>query len=296
MDKNLLTCGDNLSALDDLVKKGGAMKSADIKAPVISLIDQMLAATSEFIDTAYKMVDSCRRKDKGRNSYSRLVIAFYMRRAIELTESFIILLRHNRLADSALLLRSFWEMGINTGYIFRSGKEKEINAIRSLLDEDRRRIELLERNSGEFEASGLDIKSKKAEIERHLEEAKASFTKEYKTDDWKWKRIRSRAEASEDPVLKQVYYLVYPHLCSIEHHDASFGKNYVEEEGCKPLKEIRKDFTLRPDVNLIMCRSILLVIMKTFNEEFCLRWGERLKLLEAKQGQEYAEMKKRDHK
>jgi hypothetical protein len=272
------------------------MNNENPKTPVNSLLDQMLATTSEFIDIAYKMVDSGWRKDKIVHSYSRVAIAFYMRRAIELTESFVILLRQNRPVDSALLLRSFWEMGINTAYVFHDEKEKEINAVRYLLSHYEGKLKLLKDNQLEFEEGGLDVNTRKAEIQKDQEKEIAFFTKLFKTDDWKWKRIRERAEDSEDPVIKLAYTQVYEYICGVEHHDWSFGLNYIEDHGCRPLKSVKEIGPLKPDINLIMLRSILLVIMKTFNKEFCLNWGEGLKLLEAKQGQEYAEMKKRDHK
>jgi hypothetical protein len=74
----------------------------------------------------------------------------------------------------------------------------------------------------------------------------------------------------------------------------SFGSNYINTERCEPSNDIKYISLLRPDVNLVMLRLILIVIMKVFNEEYCLKWEEILKKMEEKQDLEYQEMKKQD--
>lgn len=255
-------------------------------------LEQMFTTTYEFIDTANKMIVSCRLKDKMHFSNSRLVISFYIKRAVELSESFLILLKNNRLADSAVLLRSFWEMGINTDYIFSDQKTKEVNAIKFLLNEYRGKINILTNNRKEFEAVGINIEEALAKATKQYEESKDFFSRQHKTDDWYWPKIFQRAKDSKSWVIQQAYYQVYAYICNIDHHDMAFGKDYVDAEECKPLKDIKMVPLLRPEVNLFMCRSILLVIMSTFNEEFSLKWGEVLTSLQEKQDREYNEMKK----
>jgi hypothetical protein len=255
-------------------------------------LDQMIATAYEFIESAKKMMESCRLKDKKHHSDSRLVISFYIKRAVELSESFLILLKDNRLADSAVLLRSFWEMGINTDFIFSDQKKKEVNAIKFLLNEYRGKINILKYNRKEFEATGINVEEELAKITAEYEKMKDFFSIKYKTDDWNWPKIFRRAMDSKSWVIQQAYNQVYAYTCNIEHHDISFGKNYVDVEVCQPFKDIKMVSLLRPDVNLFMCRSILLVIMSTFNEEFSLKWGEVLTGLQQKQDREYNEMKK----
>lgn len=257
------------------------------------ILKQMIATGYEFIEIANKMMESCWRKDNNQFLNSRIVISFFIRRAVELSESFLILLQHDRLADSAILLRSFWEMGINTDFIFADDKKKETNAIRFLLNEYKGKIKLLERNKDEFKANKLDVEKRLAKLNEEIGEMKKSFSKQYRIDKWTWPNIYDRAKDSTSWVIKQAYNQVYTYICSIDHHDISFGKNYVDDND-KPLKDIKMVFLLRPDVNLVMWRGILLVIMKTFNQEFNLEWGDVLKGLELKQDREYEEMKRID--
>ena len=256
------------------------------------LLNQMIITGYEFIETAKKMMKSCRLKDNKHRSKSRLVISFFINRAVELSESFILLIKENRLADSAILLRTLWEMGINTDYIFSDSQIKEINATKYLLNEYPSQIRLLVKNKEEFEAAGLNVKERIKEKQEKLKRAKAALIKEYKVDSWDWPSIFARAKDSKQWVIKQAYNQIYAHTSNIEHHDMSFGQNYVDEDKCEPSKEIRIGPLLRSEINLFMCRSILLVIMKMFNEEFSLKWEDVLKSLEEKHDNEYKEMRK----
>jgi hypothetical protein len=217
-----------------------------------------------------------------------------MRRAIELSESFIILLKEDRAADYGLLLRSFVEMAIDTDYIFRDKKEKELRAISYLLNEYIEDNKVLRKNKKEFEGNGLNVVARIAENKSKYDEEVAKVSMKYGQADWKWPNIFERAKDSPDWAVQQIYNMGYSFYCSIEHHSPSFGKHYIEDRGCKPLKKVKKPFLLRSDINLILCRLILLVIMRRFNNEFNLHWADMLKQLREKHKLEYEEMKKRD--
>jgi len=260
------------------------------------LFDQMMSSCYELIATARSMMESCRQKRNKRKSDSRLVISMFLNRSIELFESFLVLLKNNRLADSAILLRSFWEMGINTSYIFSDIKLKEINALKFLINEEKEKTNLLRRNLEEFKKYDCNIEKRLKELEQQKIVMVDFFNKKYKTSDLKWPKIIDRAEKTKDRVVKKAYDQIYCYLCSIEHHDMSFGRNYIDEKTDEPLEHIKTPPLLRPELNIIMARSILLVIMKTFDKEYCLKWEGVLKKLEVKHGKEYEEMKQKDEK
>lgn len=258
------------------------------------ILNRMIVTTYEFIETANEMMKSCRLKERKKFSNSRLVISFYLKRAVELTESFLTLLRADKLADSGVLLRSFWEMGINTDFIFSDSKTKETNAIRFLLDEQQQKIRLVKKNKNEFRAGGLRVEERLAELIKDKEKMISFFSKQYEGKNWEWPHISERAANSKQWVIHQAYNQIYAYLCNIEHHDMHLGNNYVDVKRCEPLKKIKPEPLLRPDVNIVMLRSILIVIMKTFNGEFRLKWLDKLNKLEKKQGLEYEELRKWD--
>lgn len=256
----------------------------------------MVRTTEEFLRVANEMMASCRRKEKKRHSYCRLVISFFCSRAVELTGSFLLLAKENRLPDAGMLLRSFWEMGINTDYIFSDTRTKEINSLKYVLEEQRTKIKLLERNKVEFEVDGLEVEKRLADAKEEEAKTKRQLAEEYGETDLRWPRIRERAKDSQNWVIRQAYNMAYSYLCSIEHHDMAFGQNYLDVDNCEPLQVAKVPALLRPDVNIVMWRSILLVVLKTFNGEFELKWDEALASLEKMQDSEYAEIRRRDGK
>lgn len=261
-----------------------------------SYLEGMVRTSEEYLRVANDMMASCRRKEKKRHSYCRLVISFFCSRAVELTGSFLVLIKENRLPDAGMLLRSFWEMGINTDYIFSDNETKEINSLKYVLEEQRTKIKLLERNRDEFEADGLEVERRLTDAKKEEEKTKRDITEKYGDVDLRWPRIYERAKSSQNWVIKQAYNMAYTYLCSIEHHDMAFGQNYLDVDNCEPFKVPNVPTLLRPDVNLVMWRSILLVVLKTFNEEFELKWDEALANLGKMQDEEYAEIKRRDGK
>lgn len=260
------------------------------------LLDKMICTAHEFLAVAKKMMDSCRQKEKKCCSDCRLIIAFFCRRAVEITESFLILIKENKLPDASILLRSFWEMGIDTDYIFSETEKKEINSLKYLLKEYSSKKSLLEKNKEEFKANGLDVETRLKEVLEEKNLIKKKIPEKYKEINLSWPTIYDRAKNSKYWVIRQAYNMHYVYLCNIEHHDMSFGKKYLDLAKCEPLNEITIPELLRADVNLIMWRGILLEIMKTFNREFNLKWGKVLAKLEIMQDAEYKKMKERDGK
>jgi len=257
-------------------------------------LNRMIGTGYRFIDVAKKMMLRCRLKENKVCSRSRFIISYFINRGVELSESILILIKANRFVDSALLLRSLWELGIDADYIFSKTEIKEINAIKYLLNQYKSQITLLSRNIEECEAAGLKAVERIKEKKDKLEKEQNALEKEYKVNNWKWPHISIRAGDSEQWVVRQAYKQIYTYLCSIEHHDISFGQLYADDKKCEPLKEITHSTLIRPELTIFMCRAILLVIMKTFNEEFGQEWEGILKGLEEQHDMEYEEMKKED--
>ncbi|MGD1009961.1 MAG: DUF5677 domain-containing protein [Candidatus Aminicenantales bacterium] len=263
---------------------------------MIDLVDRMICTGFEFIDLANEMMESCRKEKDKVALYSRPVISFFIKRATEGFESFLILLRRDRHADAAILFRSFCEMGINTDYIYSDPESKEVRAMKLLVNEIREQKNILEKNKGVFGHEGLDVEERLKKKKEDLEEMKRELLTRFREKDWKWPKLCKRVDASRSEVISNIYNLAYAYTSNIEHHDMYFGRDYISVDECEPAREIQPNPLLRPDINLVMFRSILLVIMKTFNAEFHLNWQKELERLENMHEQEYREMPGRQEK
>ena len=81
-------------------------------------LNKLIETSNRMLEIAKGLAQSCQLKKNKVFSYSRFVASFFLRRAWEMFESFLTLVQENRIIDSAVLLRSFLEMGISLGYIF----------------------------------------------------------------------------------------------------------------------------------------------------------------------------------
>jgi len=77
--------------------------------------------------------------------------------------------------------------------------------------------------------------------------------------------------------LKRAYDLGYRYESLIEHHGYFFGRDYVDDDTCDPLLNIKRHVLLDPAVDLTMARMIFLPLMKYFNDEFNLNWTEKIR-------------------
>ena len=131
------------------------------------------------------------------------------------------------------------------------------------------------------------------QIFKNLKNLMAKLCEKYCEQDWELPPIEQRAIQSGSEVLKQAYNQVYRYTSNIEHHNYFFGINYVDEKKCEPLREIT-DFALtKPEINLIMARAIFIMLMKYFNDEFKLNWGEKISKLQEIQDEEYNQLKRK---
>ena len=95
-------------------------------------LNKLIETSLKMIETAKGMLQSCQLKKSKVYSTSRFVVSFFLRRSWEMFESFLILIKENRIIDSAVLLRSLLEMGISLGYIFAKDADETENEIRAL--------------------------------------------------------------------------------------------------------------------------------------------------------------------
>ncbi len=134
-------------------------------------LNRLIETSHEMIDVAYGMIQSCHLKKKKVFSESRFVVSFFLRRALEIFESFLILIKENRIIDSAVLLRSLCDMGISLGYIFAKNiddKEKEIRASKYLLEGNWQQLNLIEKSLEEYREHDSNIEERIDELKREI--------------------------------------------------------------------------------------------------------------------------------
>jgi hypothetical protein len=256
----------------------------------------IIRTSNQFIKVAKEMVQSCTLKKNKRQTYSRYVISFFFRRALEMFESFILLIQEDKLADSAILFRSFMEMGISTGFIFDFNEKKEMNALKYILNGSKSQKKILEENIDSLNEIGIEVQHRLEEINEQIKNEIIRFKADFPNEKPALPSIEKRAEDSGSEVLKKAYDQLYRYFSNIEHHNTWFGRDYVDENECSPEEEIRREFGFAPELNLWTFRSIFLVIMKFFNNEFLLGWRKKISQLERLHEAEYQKMKKEKSK
>ena len=90
-----------------------------------SRLGELYEACDKLIGLAKEMLGTCCLKKEKVKSYSRTLVSFYFRRSWEMLESFVVLIKANRLVDAALLLRSQCDMAISLGYMTAEPREKK---------------------------------------------------------------------------------------------------------------------------------------------------------------------------
>jgi len=261
-------------------------------------LNQLIKTSYEFVDIAKNMIQSCHLKKNKVYSDSRFVVAFFLRRSLEIFESFLILVKENRIIDSAVLLRSLLDMGINLGYIFAKDikeRDKEIRASKYLLEGNWHQLKLTECNIEEVKEFYKDIELRRDELIKQIKIIESHMKKKYGIK--KWKRlpsIKQRAKLSNYKILERAYKQSYLDLSSIEHHNVLFGQHYVDSDKCEPIVEINhlKHFPqFEPSVNLYLFRMVFIEILNAFNDAFQLKWEEKLLEMRKVHEGEYALLK-----
>ena len=244
-----------------------------------SRIDELYDAHDELIGLAYEMLQSCQAKKKKKCTDSRKLMSFYFRRAWEMYESFVVLIKANRLVDAALLLRSLYNMTVDVSYMMVDLDKKENRAMQYMLKGNEAQIDLLKNNIDRFKEWGYgDHSSRLAELKenqaRVIEELENAGEYERIPS-----QIKQRAERAGDIVLSY-YDMVYKPFSNIEHHNIFFGKDYVDDENCEPIENPKRIFdsaVFKPEITLYMCKGLFLEVLKAFNEAFQLNWRKVIK-------------------
>jgi hypothetical protein len=235
----------------------------------------------ELIELAGQMLQTCKLKSEKVSSHSRGVVAFFFRRAWEMFESFLILVQEKRLVDAALLLRSLCDMTINLEYITVDQKEKKKRAMKYVLEGNRAQLKIINTNLKGFKEISPTIEVRRDELKEDLAKIEEELKNEYGDEDWDLPPIEQRACKSGE-IVYNYYNLVYRPYSNIEHHNIFFGQDYVDREKCEPLedpKEIVESNLFQPHITLYMFKGLFLVILSKFNEEYQLKWGEKIKTL-----------------
>jgi len=249
------------------------------------------------IDIAKGMLQSCHLKKNKVYSYSRFVISFFLRRSWEMFESFLIFIKENRIIDSAVLLRSLLEMGISLGYIFAKDIDETENEIRALtyqLDGDRQQLKLTNSNLEGFKEFDSNIEARRDELKEQIKIIEGVLKDKYGKEEWDLPNREQRAILSKSDVLRNVYNQSYRDLSNIEHHSILFGQHYVDSKECEPIEEINhlEHYSqLKPSVSLFLFRIVFIEILSVFNDEFQLKWDEKLAEVRKFQDEEYGLLK-----
>jgi len=257
-------------------------------------LSRLIESGYKMIEVANKLLLACGRKEKKVYSHSRSAVSFFLRRSLELFESFLILVKERRIIDSAVLLRSLLDMGMTLGYIYSKDideAESEKRAHLYLIEGNRFQLKLLNSNIDEIRKTDTKIVERKAEIEGQIRDLEEDYKKQYGEEVKKYpSHIEERAKQSKYQILKKVYDQSYRILSSIEHHSFFFGQDYVDMDECEPIKKIdhlRLHPELKLTVNLMYFRSIFIEILSVFDKEFQLGWEKQVAELRALQDEEH---------
>lgn len=260
-------------------------------------LGKLILTSNKMIDIAKSMIRACQLKKNKVTSPPRFVVSFFLRRGLELFESFLILIKENRIIDSALLLRSLLEVGINLGYIFAKDiykTEKEIRTCRYLLDADRQCLRLLKKNLDGFRMFDNKIEARRDELQTNIEKMEATLKEIYNEVEWKFPSIEQRAIQSKDEPLQNIYNQSYSNLCDIEHHSTRFGEHYVDSKEYEPILEVNhlKYYPqFNSSVSLFLFRAVFIEILNIFNQEFRLNRETQISELRSFQEEEYPLLK-----
>jgi len=259
-------------------------------------LDELINTSYELLRLSKEVMHSCRLKKNKRISASRLIISFFLRRAQETFEAFLVLLRQHCVVDASLLLRSFAEVGINTAYIFYEEKEKEKRSLQYIIEGDDAQRRLIASNIEAFKKFDPAIESRSRQLKESVRQAKDDFEKNFPGVSSSLPPINQRATQTGINILDSFYNQVYRFYSNVEHASMFFGRNYVDEKKCEPLenpKDITESPLFDPKVLLFLFRIIYFEILKAFNNEYKLNWEKKIFELYKRHESEYSLLKKR---
>lgn len=260
-------------------------------------IMKIIESSDRMIELAKSMLRSCQSKKDKVYSESRYIISFFLRRSWEMFESFIILIKEERIIDSALLLRSQLEMGFTLGYIFANDIDENENEIRALiyrLDGNRQQLKLVNSNLEGFKEIDPNIETRRDELKEQIAEMEGKLRERYIREDWSFPIIEERAKLSRSVVLNSAYNQSYRDLSNIEHHSMLFGEHYVNNEECEPIEKVdhlKLSPQLKLSVSIFLFRIVFIEILNVFNQVFRLNWTAKIDEIRKSQDEEYSLLK-----
>jgi len=247
-------------------------------------VEELFSHSEEMLKLAESLYDACRRKTNKVKSRYRMVLSAYFSRAHELFESILLLVREDRITDAGVLLRSLSNLLININYI---AEKKEERATLFIQDAVRIDLKFLTDNRDFFDpiwtAAEVDVKIK------YLNDQKTEIDdivkKEYPNAQPLPRHILDRAGVCKE--MKYNYSLVYADLSRFEHHDFSGSSAYVDADTCNPVMgaDVRvHSAILGHSAILFFANTLFGMIFEFFNEEYQLKWDDRIHDLSVKLG------------
>lgn len=243
--------------------------------------EQLIAFLYEYsekiIELARSMHGSCVRKMNKRRTNYRLVLSSYFARAFEIFESILLLVRDDRITDAGVLLRSLTNLLINLRYIEKNKEERATLLLFDLATQHRR---LYEKSKDFFDSIG-----KTQQVDRYIQFYRNEEQRLQRTirrrypNATRWDRIRISDKAAAHHDMQYVYDLLYADLSRYEHHDFSAMRSYVNPDTVNPIITTgsRRHSPVLNHVNILMITSIIFgIVLELFNDEFRLRWRERI--------------------
>jgi len=261
-----------------------------------SRINQLYDACNRLIELAKQMLQDCHSKEQKVQSPYRGIVSFYFRRSWEMFESFIILIKNNRLVDAAVLLRSLCNMFIDLEYISVDPATKELKLLKYMLEIKRNQLTLINTNLDDLKKSDRNIGLRKDELDTNIKKIEEELKIKYPEEkSWELSPIEQRArKAGTTPFM--LYNMAYRYYSNIEHHNVLFGQYYVDEDICEPKlhpeEELKKLSLFQPEATLHMFSQLFFEITKKFSEEFQLNYEDKITEMMSLFKKEYNQLKK----
>jgi hypothetical protein len=190
-------------------------------------------------------------------------------------------------------------MAIDFAYVLDEDKKnKEIRAIKYLLAGDKEQKKILIRDKDVFKKYYPDLDSRLDVLSFKISTMENILTRKYGIRNLSLPTIYDRAKEVGGEALNY-YNHIYAYYSNVEHHNYMFGQAYVDIAKCEPLEKpeaIDKSSYFRPELILIMFRSLFHIILQGFNIEFRLKWKDKLDDLLKIHNKEYAAINEIDKK
>jgi hypothetical protein len=245
--------------------------------PNEQLLEFLYRYSEKIIELAHSMHGSCVRKMNKKKTNYRLVLSSYFARAFEISESILLLVRDNRITDAGVLLRSLTNLIINLRYI---EKNKEERATLLLFDLATQHRKLYEKSKDFFDSVGKTQQvNRYIQFYRNEEQRLQRIIRRNYPNATPWDKIRISDKAAAQHDMQYVYDLLYTDLSRYEHHDFSAMRSYVNPDTADPIITIgsrRHSPVLNPPNILMITNIIFGIVIELFNDEFRLRWRERI--------------------